>query len=158
MEKAPSSKSYPQTVDSKTQTPYLFFNECGSVRIWSGCSALETKSVNPLATVPHCFQSLNPIRVVVKIRVPFWVPLNIRCRTILGTQKGTIILTTTHTLNHEARTLLVRVRRLPECRLRPRPGQLPTWVFIVQGSGFRVTRVLLYHTKVKVGCSKGFCI
>ena len=34
--------------------------------------------------------------VVVKIMVPFWVPLNIRCRIIIGTQKGTIILTTTH--------------------------------------------------------------
>ena len=31
--------------------------------------------------------------MVVKIRVP---TLNNRCRTILGTQKGTIILTTTH--------------------------------------------------------------
>ena len=28
---------------------------------------------------------------------PFWGTLNNRCRTILGTQKGTIILTTTHT-------------------------------------------------------------
>ena len=28
--------------------------------------------------------------------VPFGVPLNSRCRTVLGTQKGTIILTTTH--------------------------------------------------------------
>ena len=34
--------------------------------------------------------------VVVKIMVPFWVPLNIRCRIIIGTQKGTIILTTAH--------------------------------------------------------------
>ena len=35
------------------------------------------------------------IWVVVNIRVPFWA-LNIRCRNILRTQKGTIILTTTH--------------------------------------------------------------
>ena len=35
------------------------------------------------------------IRVVVKIMVPFWVP-NIRCCIIIGTQRGTIILTTTH--------------------------------------------------------------
>ena len=28
--------------------------------------------------------------------VPLWVPLNIRGRIIIGTQKGTIILTTTH--------------------------------------------------------------
>ena len=27
---------------------------------------------------------------------PFWGTLNIRCRIILGIQKGTIILTTTH--------------------------------------------------------------
>ena len=38
----------------------------------------------------------SSFRVVVKIRVPFWVPKNIGCRTKLGTQKGTIILTTTH--------------------------------------------------------------
>ena len=31
-----------------------------------------------------------------KIRVPFLGTLHIRCRTILRTQKGTIILTTTH--------------------------------------------------------------
>ena len=29
---------------------------------------------------------------------PFWGTLNIRCRTIIGIQKGTIILTTTHVL------------------------------------------------------------
>ena len=34
--------------------------------------------------------------VVVKIRVPFGGTLNNGCRIILGTQKGTIILTTTH--------------------------------------------------------------
>ena len=33
---------------------------------------------------------------VVKIRVPFWGTLNIRCRIIIRTQKGTLILTTTH--------------------------------------------------------------
>ena len=33
--------------------------------------------------------------VVVKIRVPFWGTLNNRCRNIIGTQKGTVILTTT---------------------------------------------------------------
>ena len=37
------------------------------------------------------------IWVVVKIMVPFWVrTLNTRCRIIIGVQKGTIILTTTH--------------------------------------------------------------
>ena len=28
--------------------------------------------------------------------IPFWGTLNIRCRIIIGIQKGTIILTTTH--------------------------------------------------------------
>ena len=38
--------------------------------------------------------------VVVKIMVmvPFWGTLNYRCRTIIGTQKGTIVLTATHVL------------------------------------------------------------
>ena len=35
--------------------------------------------------------------VVVKIMVPLLGPLNARCRIRLRTQKGTIILTTTHT-------------------------------------------------------------
>ena len=34
--------------------------------------------------------------VVVKIKVPFWGTLNNMCRIIIGTQKGTLILTTTH--------------------------------------------------------------
>ena len=46
--------------------------------------------------------------VVVKIRVPlwgslnnrFWGSLNNRCRIIMGTEKGTIILTTTHMLGN----------------------------------------------------------
>ena len=38
--------------------------------------------------------------VVVNIMVPFWGTLNIRCRIILGVQKVTIILTTTH-MSHE---------------------------------------------------------
>ena len=33
--------------------------------------------------------------VVVKIMIPFGVPINTRCRSIIGIQKGTIILTTT---------------------------------------------------------------
>ena len=36
------------------------------------------------------------IWVVVKIMVLFWVTPNIRCHIIIGIQKGTIILTTTH--------------------------------------------------------------
>ena len=39
------------------------------------------------------------IWVVVKIRVPFWGTLNIRGRIIIGIQKGTMILTTTHMAN-----------------------------------------------------------
>ena len=42
----------------------------------------------PDASVP------NPTWVVVKVMVPFWVPIIIRH--LLFTQKGTIILTTTH--------------------------------------------------------------
>ena len=34
--------------------------------------------------------------VVVKMKVPFLGTLNNRCRIIMGTQKGTTILTTTH--------------------------------------------------------------
>ena len=34
--------------------------------------------------------------VVAKIKVPFWIPKYSRCRMIMETQKGTIILTTTH--------------------------------------------------------------
>ena len=34
--------------------------------------------------------------MVIKIMVPFWGTLNIRGRIIIGTQKVTIILTTTH--------------------------------------------------------------
>ena len=36
------------------------------------------------------------IWVVVKIKVPFWGTLKNRCHIIIGTQKGTLILTTTH--------------------------------------------------------------
>ena len=36
------------------------------------------------------------IWVVVRIMVPFWGTLNIRCRIIIRIQKGTLILTTTH--------------------------------------------------------------
>ena len=34
--------------------------------------------------------------VAVKIMIPFWGTLNIRCRIIVGIHKGTIILTTSH--------------------------------------------------------------
>ena len=37
-------------------------------------------------------EPLRPIWVVVKIMVPFWGTLNNRCRIILGTQKGTILM------------------------------------------------------------------
>ena len=35
-------------------------------------------------------------RVVVKMMVPFWGTLNIRCRITIGIRNGAIILTTTH--------------------------------------------------------------
>ena len=34
--------------------------------------------------------------VAVKIMIPFWGTLSIRCRIIIGIPKGTIVLTTTH--------------------------------------------------------------
>ena len=36
---------------------------------------------------------------------PFWGTLNIWCRIIIGTQKGTIILTTTHSMTDQMRPL-----------------------------------------------------
>ena len=53
------------------------------------------------------------IWVVVKIRVPFLGTLNIRCRIILGTQKGTIILTTTQYVY----TYCIHVQRSCGCTL-----------------------------------------
>ena len=43
---------------------------------------------------PKCLRCL-PTWMVVKIMVSFWVPRNIRCRNMIGIQKGTILLTTT---------------------------------------------------------------
>ena len=40
--------------------------------------------------------SASDMWVVVKIMVPFWVPIIIRHLLLSGTQKGTLILTTTH--------------------------------------------------------------
>ena len=42
------------------------------------------------------YRDYRVIWVVVKIMVPFWGTLNVRGRSIIGIQKGTIILTTTH--------------------------------------------------------------
>ena len=62
---------------------------------------LMTKSHDPSSRAPVTLlatQTLvpeSPKWVVVKIMVPFLGTLNIRCRIIIGTQKGTIILTTT---------------------------------------------------------------
>ena len=51
------------------------------------------------------------IWVVVKIRVPFWIiTLNSRCRIIIGTRKGTIILTTTHRYLGPSRFTFIRFR------------------------------------------------
>ena len=55
--------------------------------------ALEVFGIEEIYLHPK-FEGL--IWVVVKIKVPFWVTLNNRCRIITGTQKGTIIFTTTH--------------------------------------------------------------
>ena len=41
------------------------------------------------------------IGVIYTLLVPFWGTLDIRCRIIIGTQKGTIILTTTHMHSRE---------------------------------------------------------
>ena len=46
--------------------------------------------------------------VVVKIMVPFWVPEIMGAVLIIGTQKGTIILTTTHVVDSG--------RRVRSCR------------------------------------------
>ena len=65
------------------------------------CCTLSCRACGfSLCVQPQCFwgvQHLKVMRVVVKIMVPFWViTLNIRCRIIIGLQKGTIILTTTN--------------------------------------------------------------
>ena len=57
---------------------------------WCG-HGRDNLSLNPLVT-------RDPMWVVVKIVVPFLGTLNIRCRIIIRTQKGTIILTTIHVL------------------------------------------------------------
>ena len=49
-----------------------------------------------LLIVSLLLRSFLMIWVVVKIMVPFLGTLNIRCRIIIGTQKGTPFLTTTH--------------------------------------------------------------
>ena len=60
--------------------------------------------------------SIVVIWAVVKFRVPFLGTLNSRCRLILGTPKGTIILTTTHIirLQHKPKGLLKLFLRLWE--------------------------------------------
>ena len=62
-------------------------------RLWDGCR-VYVELVSGFAAVVFGFSTW----VVVKIRVPFLGTLNNRCRIIIGSQKGTIILTTTHTL------------------------------------------------------------
>ena len=59
------------------------------------------------------------IWVVVKIMVPFWVPhVLIWCSVVLGTQKRTTILTTTHILEHSDRHSPYMV---PRCSAPPPP-------------------------------------
>ena len=60
---------------------------------------------------------------------PFWGNLNIRCRIIVGTQKGTIILTATH----------VEPTIWPACWTKPRmitrrPGLRP-WAAAAEADG-----------------------
>ena len=59
-----------------------------------------TKLGRPLKYLIFSLMALirDPIWGIVKIMVPFWVPLIIRPRIIIGTQKGTIILTIPHML------------------------------------------------------------
>ena len=58
------------------------------------CSPKQHDSTGP-EPLKHEAPKLATQRVVVKIRVPFLGTLNNRCRIITGTQKGTLILTTT---------------------------------------------------------------
>ena len=59
---------------------------------------LGGQPVTPMALQSLKTSVLVAIWVVVKIMAPFLGTLNNRCRIIIGTQKGTIILTTTHML------------------------------------------------------------
>ena len=66
------------------------------------------------------------IWVVVKIMVPFWGTLNIRCRIIIGIQKGTIILTTTYMCNqksHPVPALMVAMALKPGLRTKLAHGR-----------------------------------
>ena len=58
------------------------------------CPSSPFKGTPTLVELPFDIQAI--IWVVVKIMVPYWGTLNIRCRIIIRIQKGTIILTTTH--------------------------------------------------------------
>ena len=61
---------------------------------------LDRRDSGPKLPVEELFgPKTYTIWVVVKIMIPFLGTLNIRCRIIIGIQKGTIILTTTH-MNH----------------------------------------------------------
>ena len=68
---------------------------------------------------------------------PFWGTLNNRCRTILGTQKGTIILTTTHVRQCE----LVRAET-QKTFMRSQGVQHPKAPSILGGSGDLVSMVI----------------
>ena len=72
-----------------------------AIRVYIGVPYFGKLSFKPRALVysflcwPLWF-GVPSIWVVVKVMVPFWGILNLRCRIIIGIQKGTIILTTTH--------------------------------------------------------------
>ena len=61
--------------------------------IFGGVSVYTVRIIN-LATMFPGPQKHN-LWVVLQIRVPFWYPLNIRCRNITYNQKGSIVLRTT---------------------------------------------------------------
>ena len=61
---------------------------------WEFATIIRATSLKAAEMLPY---SPKPYTwVVVKIMVPFWGTLNIKCRIILGIQKGAIILKTTY--------------------------------------------------------------
>ena len=73
---------------------------CNHVRLSLAARLHLSLPALPPACLPNATQQNlhKAIRVVVKIMVPFLGTLNIRFRIIIGIQKGTIILTTSHKL------------------------------------------------------------
>ena len=98
----PNRWEHSSILGSMLGSPYLrklpkcyrsILNNKGGTFLHSLCRMRAWDSKHVFIAQPWC---LNPIWVVVKMMVPFWGTLNIRCRVIIGIQKETIILTTTH--------------------------------------------------------------